>query len=131
MLRELDAEIDKAGLKGIVSRVGHCTDMQAAFSPPPSSPCPRPSPEAFGRVAVEAQAMGAPVVVSDLGAVPETVLSPPQSSPEGRTGWRVPAGDAAALADALHRRSASAPRRVKRWRAARARMSRAASRSTA
>jgi glycosyltransferase involved in cell wall biosynthesis len=50
---------------------------------------------------VEAQAMGAPVIVSDLGAVPETVLAPPQVPPAERTGWRVPPGDAAALAEAL------------------------------
>jgi glycosyltransferase involved in cell wall biosynthesis len=40
-------------------------------------------------------------VVSDLGAVPETVLAPPQTPPPQRTGWRVPAGDAAALAEAI------------------------------
>jgi glycosyltransferase involved in cell wall biosynthesis len=51
---------------------------------------------------VEAQAMGALVVVSDPGAVPETVLSPPQTAPDARTGWRVKAGDAEALADALY-----------------------------
>ena len=45
--------------------------------------------------------MGTPVVVSDLGAVPETVLAPPDVPPHERTGWRVPAGDAAALAEAV------------------------------
>ena len=45
--------------------------------------------------------MGAPVVVSDLGAVPETVLAPPQVDPQARTGWRVPPGDPQALAQAL------------------------------
>ena len=45
--------------------------------------------------------MGAPVVVSDLGAVPETVLAPPQADPQARTGWRVPPNDPRALADAL------------------------------
>ena len=62
---------------------------------------PSTEPEAFGRSAVEAQAMGTPVVVSDLGAVPETVLAPPEAAPEARTGWRVPAGDVDALAEAL------------------------------
>jgi glycosyltransferase involved in cell wall biosynthesis len=62
---------------------------------------PSTDPEAFGRVAVEAQAMGTPVVVSDLGAVPETVLAPPQVSAGERTGWRVPPGDAPALAAGL------------------------------
>jgi glycosyltransferase involved in cell wall biosynthesis len=62
---------------------------------------PSTEPEAFGRAAVEAQAMGAPVVVSDLGAVPETVLAPPQVDPQACTGWRVPHGDPQALAQAL------------------------------
>jgi glycosyltransferase involved in cell wall biosynthesis len=101
-VRELDALIAKAGLKGVASRVGHCADMPAAFLAASVVAVPSTEPEAFGRAAVEAQAMGAPVVVSDLGAVPETVLSPPQSAPDARTGWRVKAGDAEALADALH-----------------------------
>lgn len=100
-VREIDAQIGKAGLKGIVSRVGHCADMPAAFLAASVVAVPSTEPEAFGRTAVEAQAMGAPVVVSDLGAVPETVLSPPQSAPDARTGWRVKAGDPEALADAL------------------------------
>jgi glycosyltransferase involved in cell wall biosynthesis len=41
------------------------------------------------------------VVVSDSGAAPETVVAPPQAPAQGRTGWRVPPGDALALADAL------------------------------
>ena len=45
--------------------------------------------------------MGTPVIVSDLGAVPETVLAPPQCAPQERTGWRVPPGDAEALAAAI------------------------------
>jgi glycosyltransferase involved in cell wall biosynthesis len=101
-VRELDALIAKAGLKGIVSRVGHCADMPAAYLAASVVAVPSTEPEAFGRTAVEAQAMGAPVVVSDLGAVPETVLSPPQCPDEARTGWRVKAGDAEALAEALH-----------------------------
>jgi glycosyltransferase involved in cell wall biosynthesis len=100
-VRELDQLIDKAGLEGVVRRVGHCADMPAAYLAASVVAVPSTEPEAFGRAAVEAQAMGAPVVVSDLGAVPETVLAPPQSTPEARTGWRVKADDARALAEAL------------------------------
>ena len=99
--RELDALIGNRGLKGIVSRVGHCTDMPAAFLAASVVAVPSTEPEAFGRSAVEAQAMGAMTVVSDLGAVPETVLAPPDAPADQRTGWRVPAGDSAALADAI------------------------------
>ena len=100
-MKELDKLIEARGLKGVVSRVGHCADMPAAFLTASVVAVPSTEPEAFGRSAVEAQAMGTPVVVSDLGAVPETVLAPPDAAPEARTGWRVPAGDADALAEAL------------------------------
>jgi glycosyltransferase involved in cell wall biosynthesis len=100
-VRDLDKAIAAKDLKDVVRRVGHCTDMPAAFLASSVVTVPSTEPEAFGRSAVEAQAMGAPVVVSDLGAVPETVLTPPELAPQERTGWRVPAGDAAALAKAL------------------------------
>ncbi|MGD1037129.1 MAG: glycosyltransferase family 4 protein [Roseiarcus sp.] len=99
--RELDALIEGAGLTGVVCRVGHCLDMPAAFIAASVVAVPSTSPEAFGRSAVEAQAMGAMVVVSDSGAAPETVLAPPQTPAHARTGWRAPPGDALALADAL------------------------------
>ena len=51
-------------------------------------------PEAFGRVVIEAQAMGRPVIASDLGGPVETVE-------HGVTGWRVPPGDPRALAAAI------------------------------
>ncbi|MCO5092395.1 glycosyltransferase family 4 protein [Bosea sp. (in: a-proteobacteria)] len=100
-VKELDGLIAKAGLEGRVKRVGHCTDMPAAMLAAAVVAVPSTDPEAFGRVAVEAQAMGTPVVVSDLGAVPETVLAPPQATAGERTGWRVPPDDAAALAAGL------------------------------
>lgn len=99
--REIDALVTARGLDGIVRRVGHCTDMPAAFRAASVVAVPSIEPEAFGRSAVEAQALGTPVVVSDLGAVPETVLAPPDVPTGQRTGWRVPAGDAAALAASL------------------------------
>ena len=58
--------------------------------------------EAFGRVAVEAQGVGTPVVVSDLGALPETLLAPPDVEPGRRTGWRISPSDPALLATALN-----------------------------
>lgn len=100
-VQELDALIAQNNLGAVVRRVGHVTDMPAALAAAALVTVPSTEPEAFGRVAVEAQAMGTPVVVSDLGAVPETVLAPPQSRPEQRTGWRVPPDDPAALAEAI------------------------------
>ena len=53
-------------------------------------------PEGFGRVIAEAQAMGRPVIATDHGGAREIVL-------DGETGWLVPPGDPAALADAIAR----------------------------
>ncbi|HEY8578694.1 MAG TPA: glycosyltransferase, partial [Beijerinckiaceae bacterium] len=100
-VRELDERIAKAGLTGIVRRAGHCSDMPAAFLAASCVVVASTEPEAFGRSAVEAQAMGAPVIVTDIGAAPETVLAPPEVGGESRTGWRIPPGDADALARTL------------------------------
>jgi glycosyltransferase involved in cell wall biosynthesis len=97
----LDRQIRDAGLEGIVVRTGHCVDMPAAFMAASIVTVPSTEPEAFGRSAVEAQAMGKPVIVSDLGAVPETVLTPPVVPASERTGWTVPPDDAPALAAAI------------------------------
>lgn len=99
--REIDRAISEAGLTGIVRRVGHCADMPAALLSAACVVAPSTEPEAFGRIAVEAQAMGAPVVVSDLGASAETVLAPPEVGPGQRTGWLTPAHDAGELAVAI------------------------------
>jgi glycosyltransferase involved in cell wall biosynthesis len=100
-VNELDALIAEHNLGTVVRRVGHVTDMPAALAAAALVTVPSTEPEAFGRVAVESQAMGVPVIVSDLGAVPETVLAPPQVKPEQRTGWRVPPDDAEALAASI------------------------------
>ena len=50
--------------------------------------------EAFGRVVIEAQAMGRPVIATDLGGPRETVR-------HGETGWLTNPGDVDALARAL------------------------------
>ncbi len=91
----------KAGLGHRVRIVGHCEDVPAAMKLADVVATPSTEPEAFGRSAAEAQAMARPVVVSDIGAVRETVLAPPEAAEEARTGWRVPPGDAVALARAL------------------------------
>jgi len=96
---ELETLIIERHLTHHVHLVGHCSDMPAAFLAASAVAVPSTEPEAFGRSAVEAQAMGTPVVVTELGAVQETVLVKP---PSQRTGWHVPPADASALADALY-----------------------------
>ncbi|PKP65746.1 MAG: glycosyl transferase, partial [Alphaproteobacteria bacterium HGW-Alphaproteobacteria-8] len=74
--------------------VGACDDMPAAYKLASVVVSASTDPEAFGRVAVEAQAMGRPVIATDHGGARETV-------DHGRTGWLYPPGDAQALAEAL------------------------------
>lgn len=57
--------------------------------------------EGLPRVALESQAMGVPVIVSDTGPGREVALTPPDVPVEAATGLRVPYADPGALADAL------------------------------
>ena len=93
---ELAQEIRRLGLEGHVHMVGHCNDMPAAFSLADFAVTPSIEPEAFGRTAAEAQAMGLPVIASDLGGARETVE-------DGVTGFLSSAGDGKALADCIGR----------------------------
>ncbi len=94
---ELEARIAGHGLGEQVRLVGHCADVPAAMNAADVVAVSSVEPEAFGRAAVEAQAAGRPVIVSDLGAVGETVQAPPQVEATQRSGWRIPANDPAAL----------------------------------
>ncbi len=92
--RELEGLIAKRKLGGVVHLVGDCNDMPAALMLADVVVSASTDPEAFGRVIVEAQAMGRPIVAADHGASRELVL------PE-ETGWLVPPNDPEALADGL------------------------------
>ena len=90
----LEARALELGLAGHVTMVGDCTDMPTAYMLADVVVAPSIVPEGFGRTAVEAQAMGRPIIASDLGGMSETVL-------EGETGWLVQPHSPAALATAL------------------------------
>ncbi|HET8727893.1 MAG TPA: glycosyltransferase family 4 protein [Alphaproteobacteria bacterium] len=92
--RELEAKIARLGLEGVVHLTDHCDDMPAAYKLSDVVVSPTIEPEGFGRTIVEAQAMGRPVIATNIGAPPETVL-------QGETGWLVPPGDVPALAGAM------------------------------
>jgi len=72
----------------------NCTDMAAAYKLADVVISPSTEPEGFGRVIVEAQAMGRPVIATAHGGAVETVL-------DKKTGWLVPPGDSEALAEAI------------------------------
>ena len=93
---ELEAAVRQHKLESVVRLVDHCRDMAAAYMLADAVVSASTRPEGFGRVAVEAQAMGRPVIATDHGGARETVW-PEQS------GWLVPPGDPGALAAALDR----------------------------
>jgi glycosyltransferase involved in cell wall biosynthesis len=90
----LATRIAALGLGERVRLVGHAEDMPAALLLADVVVHASTEPEAFGRTVIEAQAMERCVVASDLGGPTETVE-------HGVTGWRVPPGDAGALAAAI------------------------------
>jgi glycosyltransferase involved in cell wall biosynthesis len=91
------------GTMDVVRMAAPVADMPAAFAAASVVVSAAVQPEGLQRTIVEAQAMARPVVVSDLGAGPDIVLTPP-AVPESRiTGLRFHAGDDAALAATLLR----------------------------
>jgi glycosyltransferase involved in cell wall biosynthesis len=100
-LQSLHRQVAQAGLQREVRLVGHVEDIAAAYLAALVTVIASIEPEAFGRTAIEAAAMGSPVIATALGAPPETVLAQPAVDKEAITGWLVPPGNAAALADRL------------------------------
>lgn len=100
---ELEQTIRDKGLGGNVRIVDHCKDMPAAYMMATVVVCPSTDPEGFGRVPVEAQAMGRPIVAADHGGARETVI-------HGQTGWLVPPGDAGAMAAAIEEALSMTPK---------------------
>jgi glycosyltransferase involved in cell wall biosynthesis len=98
---ELIERIKRHRLEDKVRLVGHCADMPVAFLASHVALVPSLVAETFGRTSIEAQAMGCPVIVSSLGALPETIVSAEQSS-DRFTGWLVAPANPASLADRIH-----------------------------
>lgn len=96
-VKSLWEQIRAAGLSEKVKLVGHCDDISAAMALADIVVSASTDPEAFGRIAVEAQAMKRIIIASDHGGAEETV----NIGSNSRTGWRVKPGDASELADAL------------------------------
>jgi glycosyltransferase involved in cell wall biosynthesis len=92
--RELEAAIRERGLAGFFRIVEDCRDMPAAYMLADVVVSASRNPEGFGRVVVEAQAMGRPAIATDHGGACETIVP-------GVTGWLVPPRDPAALAAAI------------------------------
>lgn len=96
----LRKRIDRLGLADNVLLPGHCDDPAAAVALADAVVVASTQPEAFGRAAVEAGALEKPVIVTDIGAVSETVIAPPGDTGP-RTGWKVEPGNVGELAGAM------------------------------
>lgn len=105
---ELIGLIARHGLDDRVRLVGHCREMPAAYLAAQVAVTTSTVPETFGRTSAEAQAMGCPVIVPDLGALPETIVSSEQSEAQF-TGWLFPPRDVAALASRIGQALALSP----------------------
>ena len=75
--------------------IEHCKEMPLAYSLADVVVSASIEPEAFGRVSVEAQAMGKPIIASDLGGSKETIL-------KGKSGFLYKHDDPRQLAKALN-----------------------------
>jgi len=91
------------GTVDVIRMAAPVYDMPAAYAVSSVAVSAAVQPEGLQRTVLEAQAMSRPVLVSDLAAGADVVLTPP-AVPEGRiTGLRFQADDDAALAAALLR----------------------------
>lgn len=91
---ELDRLIVSLGLEGHVRFAAHTQHITEAYMLARVVVATSIEPEAFGRVVLEAQAMGKPVIATNQGGPQETVV-------HGVTGLLVPPGDVDALKDAI------------------------------
>ncbi|HEY1096408.1 MAG TPA: glycosyltransferase family 4 protein [Alphaproteobacteria bacterium] len=81
-------------LEESIRLVGHLDDVPAGMRLAQMTVVPSIVPESFGRMSVEAQAVGCPIIVSRIGGTPETVI-------DGETGYLVNPDDAVDLAQAI------------------------------
>ena len=90
-LKELEELITNLNLAGHVRFAPATPHMANAYGMSDVVVCPSTEPETFGRIPVEAQAMGKPVISTNHGGACETII-------DGETGFLVPPGNVEALA---------------------------------
>jgi glycosyltransferase involved in cell wall biosynthesis len=99
--RELDALAAKRGVQSMLVRAGAAADLPAAFIAAAVVVFPAADAEALTRTSIEAAAMGALTVISDVGPAREIVAAPPYEDAEARSGWLAQPNNPAALAEAI------------------------------
>ncbi len=94
--KEIEARISELGLEGHIRIAGNTPYMAEAYMLADIIVAPSIEPEAFGRVPVEAQAMGRAVIATSHGGACETVI-------DGQTGWLVDPDNAEDLSHTIDR----------------------------
>ena len=93
--KRLSNLVQRYRLNKKIKFIEHCKEMPLAYSLADVVVSASIEPEAFGRVPVEAQAMGKPIIASDLGGSKETIL-------KGKTGFLYKHDDPRELAKTLN-----------------------------
>ena len=73
--KKLHSLVERYSLTKKVKFIEHCNEMPLAYSISDVVVSASIEPEAFGRVAVESQSMGKPIIASNIGGSKETVLN--------------------------------------------------------
>ena len=73
--KKLFSLVERYSLSKKISFINHCGEMPLAYSLADVVVSASIEPEAFGRVAVESQSMGKPIIASNIGGSKETVLN--------------------------------------------------------
>lgn len=97
---ELETEAQRLGVADQLRFPGHVTDMAAAYAITDIS-LNISEQEGLPRVAIEAQAMGVPMIVSDTGPGREVALTEPDVTAAEASGLRVPYANPQAVAEAI------------------------------
>ena len=92
--KKIEQKIVKENLAGKIRIVGACRDMPATYQLAHFVVAPSVRPEAFGRIAIEAQASSKIIVATKIGGALETVI-------EEQTGFLVEPFDTQNLADVI------------------------------
>jgi len=93
-VNEIIRYIEEVGLGSQIRLVGPCTEMPVAYALANAVVAPSILPEGFGRIAIEAMAMGKPFIGSNSGGFKETVI-------DGETGFLVEPNNVKELAAAI------------------------------
>ena len=88
--------VERYRLNNIVKFISHCKTMPLAYEISNVVVSPSIRPEAFGRVAVEAQSMEKPIVASNIGGSRETIIN-------DKSGYLFKSGDPRELAKLLNK----------------------------